>query len=184
MSEILNNWYVVTGGPSTGKTTMLEEIERNGYKTMPEAARVVIDEGFAAGKTIEEIRGEGEGEKEKQFQDIVMRRKIDVEAGLDPNEVIFLDRGHHDTEAYFIANDFELDNWIVDAIAKAQYKQVFLLDPLPVFEEQEERTESPEKVEQIHKLLFSSYDNANMTPVRVPFMPVKERAEFVLQHID
>ena len=46
-----SSWYVITGGPSTGKTTLLEELAKRGYKTIPEVARVVIDEGIAAGKT-------------------------------------------------------------------------------------------------------------------------------------
>jgi predicted ATPase len=38
------NLYVVTGGPGTGKTTVLRELERKGFPCVPEVARQLIQE--------------------------------------------------------------------------------------------------------------------------------------------
>src|SRR5690554_1815606 len=39
-----NNFYVLTGGPGVGKTTLLEELERRNYEIVPEIARELIKE--------------------------------------------------------------------------------------------------------------------------------------------
>ena len=37
-------FFVITGGPGVGKTTLLNALSTNGYKTIPEAARTIIRE--------------------------------------------------------------------------------------------------------------------------------------------
>ena len=37
------NWYVITGGPSTGKTTTIDLLQKQGYHTTIEHARHYID---------------------------------------------------------------------------------------------------------------------------------------------
>ena len=41
--EIITNWCVITGGPCTGKTTVVELLAQRGYKTTIEHARHYID---------------------------------------------------------------------------------------------------------------------------------------------
>ena len=36
--------YIITGGPCTGKTTMLEQIAQKGFKKIEECAREIIQE--------------------------------------------------------------------------------------------------------------------------------------------
>lgn len=49
-------WYVVTGGPSSGKTTTVEILKKRGYRTTIEHARHYIDTQLVTGKTVEEVR--------------------------------------------------------------------------------------------------------------------------------
>lgn len=42
-----NHYYVITGGPGVGKTTLLGELEKRNYRCMPEVARRVIQEQMA-----------------------------------------------------------------------------------------------------------------------------------------
>ncbi len=39
-----NNFYVITGGPGVGKTTLLEELRNRHYTIVPEIARKLIKE--------------------------------------------------------------------------------------------------------------------------------------------
>ncbi|PZR03085.1 MAG: hypothetical protein DI539_26790, partial [Flavobacterium psychrophilum] len=54
--EIKTNWYVITGGPCTGKTTVVELLAKRGYVTIAEQARHYIDTQKVEGRTVEEIR--------------------------------------------------------------------------------------------------------------------------------
>lgn len=49
-------WYVITGAPSSGKTTLINSLAKIGYHTVPEAARTLIDREMKEGKTLEDIR--------------------------------------------------------------------------------------------------------------------------------
>jgi predicted ATPase len=44
-----NNRFVLTGGPGAGKTTLLRELERRGYRCVPEVARQIIREQVEMG---------------------------------------------------------------------------------------------------------------------------------------
>lgn len=43
------NFYILTGGPGVGKTSVLNELEKSGYTVMPETARAIIKEQMATG---------------------------------------------------------------------------------------------------------------------------------------
>jgi len=45
------SWYILTGGPGTGKTSVLEELEKRGYAVKPEAATMLIRQELANGIT-------------------------------------------------------------------------------------------------------------------------------------
>ncbi len=46
------NWYVITGGPGSGKTTMVNLLRARGYKTTIENARHYFDMQRLNGKTV------------------------------------------------------------------------------------------------------------------------------------
>lgn len=174
--QMTPNWYVITGGPSCGKTTTLAELEKLGYATLPEAARVVIDEGIAAGSTIAQIRKDEIG-----FQDKVLKRKVDVENTQSKNALTFFDRGMHDTKAYLQMYDEVLTPEQSKAIKNAQYKAVFLLDPLLKFENDYARTEDKEFTKKITGLLRQAYEDYTITVITVPILSPKKRAQFILE---
>lgn len=178
MRKVTNNWYVVTGGPSVGKTALLNELEKREYKTFPEIARMVIDEGIIKGLTVEQIRRD-----EKSFQMEVLKRKKDLENQHDKNLLTFFDRGMQDTIAYMRSYGWKLEKKLGEEINKSKYRKIFLLDPLPEFVKDYARTEDEKFINNINKLLEFAYKNSGHEVVKVPAMPIKERADFVLKHV-
>lgn len=174
----MNNWYVITGGPSSGKTTLLTELEKRGYATLPEAARIIIDEAIAAGKTVEELRSD-----EKKFQEVVLGYKIKVESEHPAELLTFFDRGIHDTLAYLQLKALTIDANVLQAMRIARYKQVFLLDPLHNYTIDYARTETPDETITLNRLLLNAFSDYGMEPIRIPVLSPSERADFVLQHI-
>ena len=90
------NWYVITGGPSSGKTTTVNILTRRGYKTTIEHARHYLDTRRADGITVEQVRAH-----QIEFQLGVLQMQIDQEAELAPDDVVFLDRAIPDARAYY-----------------------------------------------------------------------------------
>ncbi len=174
----LNNWYVVTGGPSAGKTTTIEVLEERGYRVVYEVARIYIDQEIAKGKTIEEIR-----ENDLFFQEEILKMKIKTEKELPKEEVIFFDRGIPDTDAYYKLCGRKNDLFLLKAIENCYYKKVFLLDLLDM-EKDYARTETREEQIKIHNLLEKSYKKTTFPIIEVPKMKSKqERVDFLLNNL-
>lgn len=182
------NWWIITGGPSTGKSAVIKNLAKRGYKTMPEAARVDIDSKLDKGRTIEQIRAD-----EVEFQIDVLRMKERIEDETPENELIFWDRGlAGDSMAYwFLArrpkgtpvNIYDSETTIN---AKRRYQGIFLLDQLPSYEQDYARVEDKVKAAKVHGLIGSMYEFFGYEPIRVPVFPgneavsVNERAQFVI----
>jgi len=173
------NWYVITGGPSTGKTTMQRELAKLGYATLEEAARLVIDDAVAKNIEVTDLR-----EDEKHFQDEVVRRRVHDEAKLDPARIAFLDRGMQDSLAYYRYYDFPIEQWVIDLVKEARYGTVFLMEPLGIFKEDYARTEPRDFTDFITDLLLEAYREYDMEPVFVPAMSIDERLKLILGHLE
>ncbi|RTK95120.1 hypothetical protein EKI60_01545 [Candidatus Saccharibacteria bacterium] len=173
-----NNWYVITGGTSSGKSTIIAELKKLGHTVFDESARVIIDAGLAAGKTVEQVRAD-----ERAFQEAVLQKKIDIEQAHDQSLLTFFDRGMHDTEAYFKHYGWELSEAVKEASRGSTYNKVFLLDQLPNFEKDYARTEGEGFSDTISKLLHEAYEANGMKPIRVPVLPIPERVKFILDNL-
>lgn len=66
------NWYVITGGPSSGKTTTVNLLKEQGYITTFEHARHYLDTQRLKGRTVEETRN-----KQAEFQLGVLEMQIE-----------------------------------------------------------------------------------------------------------
>ncbi|MCB0284931.1 MAG: ATP-binding protein, partial [Calditrichaeota bacterium] len=73
--KVKTNWHVITGGPSTGKTTVINLLSERGFKTTIEHARHYIDTMREEGRTVEEIRA-----NKRKFQLGVLDMQIEQEA--------------------------------------------------------------------------------------------------------
>lgn len=173
-----NNWYVITGGPSTGKTSLLNELAKQGHRTIPEAARQLIDATIAKGRTIDELRKD-----EQRFQHEVAKLKKEIEAAANSDALTFFDRGMHDTLAYLRYYNFKIEDWVNKLMDNATYRKVFLLEPFETYQADYARTEDHEFSKQLHGLLQAAYTEYGMKPVIVPAMSLADRVKFVLSRV-
>lgn len=170
----LTNWYVITGGPSSGKTKVIEYLAFLGFSVIPEAARILIDLERSEGKTLEEIRG-----NEVEFQKRVLKMKIKRENKLPPRKLIFFERGIPDSIPYLEVAGGKTIQAIL-ASKKRRYKGVFLLEQLP-FEKDYARTENGKLAKKINKLLYKTYKDLGHKVTKIPVKPIDKRAKLILK---
>ena len=171
------NWYIITGGPSTGKSKTIDHLAYLGYLIRPEVARILIDDELSKGKTIQEIRGD-----EKSFEHKILKIKIETEETAPKDNLIFWERGMPDSIVYLkkYRGDFDL---ALQLCKKRRYMGVFILDLLPTYEKDYARTESSQKAREIHEALYNCYLEFGYKVVRVPVAPISERAQYIIKQV-
>lgn len=179
----MSDWYVITGGPSSGKTTTVDLLRQRGYRTAIEQSRHYIDLQRLGGRSVAEIRS-----RQVEFQRNVLAMQLEQEAELerdarlDPAEIVFLDRGLPDSLAYYRFLGLDPDPALLEALQHLRYRKAFILSLLPLHADYA-RTEDPEAQHRIHDLLLEVYASLPIPLVQVPELGPEERADFILARL-
>ncbi len=174
--ERKTNWHVITGAPSCGKTTLIDLLAAEGYRTIPEWAREYMEQEIARGRTIEEIHADGVALQRRIFE-----QQLIIERGLSANENLFLDGAVPGSLAWHRV--FGLNpNDILPGCFHNHYASVFILDRLPHrldglrFED--------EKISGfLDQWIALDYDALGYDPVRIPALPPEKRLTFLLESL-
>jgi len=174
--QVQTNWIVIAGAPSSGKTSLIEQLDTLRFNTALEPARLYMDQEFAKGKSIKDIRKD-----RKKLQCTFLMLQLRMESQLNPDDLIFLDRGIPDQFTYCRIAGLD-PNKFVNACFRKQYKTVFILAPLP-FDKDGYRDHEAEKVDYFDEWITRDYQSLGYETIRVPVLPTHERVEFVLKNL-
>jgi len=171
------DWCVITGGPSSGKSTVIRLLKDMGYKTTEELAQHYIDLQRVNGRSVEEIRS-----NQRQFQHKVLNLQIDTERRLNPQELVFLDRGLPDELAYYRYFNLQPDEKLIENLENFSYRKIFIMDLLPL-DKDYARTEDLKAQKELHQMIIETYMRRGEPIVMVPVLPPKERVKFILEDL-
>src|SRR5690606_38576984 len=123
----MKHFFVITGGPGVGKTTLLNALETDGYKVVQEAARGIIREET-------ETDGDALPWKNKQlYTDKMIAASIldyNRATASQPNEICFFDRSILDAVCYADMIGYALSTEIMEKVLNCSYNpKVFILPP-------------------------------------------------------
>ena len=175
--------YVITGGPFSGKTSLVRALAARGYATIPEAAISVIED------LTNELGLEGQAAwraaNPGAFQERIIQKQLVFESRAHPAGPVFLDRGRLDGVAYCRVYGSEIPAALAFACSELPYDKVFLLDTLHAFERRHGsgRTSDRERSLVIRNALRAEYTARGLTPIEVPELPLVERVDFVLAEL-
>jgi predicted ATPase len=165
-------WIVITGPPSSGKTTLIDALQAKGYIVCPEVAREMLMECMKhhIPSKIEAFQ--------RQILSITCRR----EHFLDTKKTIFFDRGIPDSIAYFRYNALNLKDAITAARFR-RYHKVFYCSGLTVIPDGI-RKENDETARYLGELILDAYELMHYKPIILPVTSVEERLEIILKNLD
>src|SRR6266496_6045498 len=177
MNKTSTNWYVITGAPCSGKTTIVNLLHERGYKTTIEHARHYLDIQRLDGRTIEEIR-----KNQSEFQLGILDMQIKQEKEISPGDVVFLDRAIPDALAYYHFLNLAEDEKLMEAMRAVSYKKIFILEYLPLVHDYARREDEVAQ-KQIHKLLTEVYESLPFPINHVPVLKPEERIDLILKNL-
>jgi len=172
---------VIAGGPSTGKTSVINCIEEKGYKCFHEISRQVT------------LQAREEGIEQLFLTDPVLFSKRILEGRISQfneadnfNEsLVFLDRGIHDVVAYLDCFGTKYPEEFVTTSKKYVYDSVFLLPPWKeIHTSDNERYENYEEAVKIHKHIQETYKNFGYSIIDVPKLSVEDRVNYILDKLN
>lgn len=171
---------VIAGGPGSGKTSLIDYLEQEGYSVKHEISRAVTLEAQKEG--IEQLFLE----KPTLFsQKLLEGRLKQFNEGKNCTEsLLFYDRGMPDVTAYmdFVSTDYPKS--FSDICRNNKYDVIFLLPPWEaIYHSDNERYESFEQAEKIYNFLKTSYKNYGYKIQEVPIGTIDERSQFILTEL-
>ncbi|WP_179346458.1 AAA family ATPase [Winogradskyella ursingii] len=172
---------VITGGPGTGKSSIINELISRGHLCYEEISRQITLEAREQG--IEQLfLTEPLLFSEKLLEGRSTQFK---NASKETSDVIFLDRGIPDILAYmdYIGDDYPQK--FIDASKSSRYDMVFVLAPWEtIFTSDDQRYENFEQATIIHEHLLKTYHRFGYNLIDVPFESIKKRTDFVLDALN
>ncbi len=172
---------VITGGPGTGKSTIINELIKRNFICMPEISRDVT------------IKAQNEGVDQLflsnplLFSELLLKgrkEQYDKSTALN-SDIIFFDRGIPDVLAYMDYIGDAYPKSFINTTRANAYNSIFILKPWKaIYKSDNERYENFEQAKEIYKHLLNTYKDYNYTPIDVPFGTVEERTNFILNTLD
>ncbi|MBS0363346.1 MAG: AAA family ATPase [Proteobacteria bacterium] len=168
------NFFVFTGGPGVGKTTLLRHLEGRGERVVAETARAVIREQLATdGAAVPWA------DNEAYVRACAARDIAAFDALADESGRIFFDRGIMDS---YGANGAAPWPGLEAAIRRRRYNQtVFVFPPWrEIYETDAERRQDWAEAEATFGKVMTTLPRLGYRPVVVPIGLLPDRAAFVL----
>ncbi|WP_370896230.1 AAA family ATPase [Chryseobacterium gossypii] len=175
------NFYVITGGPGVGKTTLINGLAKAGYRTIGENAREIIKE---------QIRSNGEAlpwkNKELYTQLMLKASAESFRSASECKDLVFFDRGILDAFCYAHIIGMDISDDMNDMAAACLYNpKVFILPPWKeIYETDHERKQSWKEAVETYNMMKSTYSKYGYELIEVPFDTPENRIEFILNAIE
>ena len=180
ISNMNKEIVVLIGGPSSGKTTLIEALKEKGHTCYPEVSREVIREAQEQG--IEQLFLE----KPLLFSELLLegRKRQFKEALNEEANIVFLDRGIPDVLAYMHYIGDSYPSFFIKACHDHKYSAIFVLPPWEeIYVSDAERYENYEQAVLIHEHLMETYKNYGYSITEVPKDTVENRVDFIMKHL-
>lgn len=173
-------FHVITGGPGSGKTSLVDALARAGHAHAVEAGRAIIQDQLA-------IDGPALPWRDPlAFAELMLSWELRsyrmAEAMSGP---VFFDRGVTDLLGYLTLVGRPVPAHIARAAERFRYnRRVFVAPPWPaIYAQDAERKQTLEEAVRTYEALVTAYADCGYELVRLPLVSVEERARFVLDAI-
>jgi predicted ATPase len=175
-----DNFYIFTGGPGSGKTSVIEALRAQGYACVAEVGRQIIQEQTAIGgnalHTADAVK----------YRDLMLSRSIYTYNQVQERDApVFFDRGIPELVGYGDLIGAETPAYIRKAADLFRYnKRVFIMPPwAEIYAQDDERKQDFAEAVETWRVAAEIYPQLGYELVEVPKLSISGRVDFVLASI-
>ena len=175
-----NNLFIISGGPGSGKSTLIKALTDRGLTAMPEAGRAIIQHQLSIGGTALPWADRA------LFAELMLGWDLrSYQEALLVQKPVLFDRGIPDVMGYLRLCHLPVPPHIENAANTYRYNlRVFMAPPWPeIFTQDKERKQSFEEAVATYNSLATVYAELGYELLILPMGPVKDRVQFVLDNM-
>ncbi len=172
--------FVITGGPGSGKSTLIDALAEQGISTMPEAGRAIIQDQVA-------ISGEALPWSDRRaFAELMLAWEMrSYRAASKLGGPVMFDRGIPDVLGYLRLCGLPIPSHVERAAWTFRYHhRVIIAPPWPeIFAADAERKQSFEEAQATYEVMNQTYSALGYDLIPLPLDSIQQRVKFVLATI-
>lgn len=178
--KMCDRLFVVTGGPGSGKTALIEALAREGISCMPEAGRAVIQH---------QLRIDGTAlpwADRAAFAELMLNWDIrSHDEASRSNVPVMMDRGIGDVVGYLTLCGLSVPAHVKRAAELYRYNPRVFIAPYweEIFTQDAERKQDEAEARATFEVMAATYGDLGYELTILPFASVSDRAAFVLEHL-
>ena len=180
MAENEERFFVLTGGPGSGKSTLIDALQHAGFRRSVEAGRGVIQDQMAIGGRAVPWADPA------IFAELMLCWEMrSYQMASQQSGPIFFDRAVPDVVGYLRLMKLPVPDYIEKAAKIFRYnRRVFIAPPWQeIFRQDQERKQDFDEAVRTYAALAATYAGFGYELVELPRAPVAERVRFVLETI-
>lgn len=172
--------FVLTGGPGSGKSTLIDALHKAGFARSIEAGRAIIQDQMAIG-------GHALPWADRtQFAELMLSWELrSYHMAENSTAAVFFDRGIPDVVGYLRLSNLPVPDHIHKAAEIFRYNhRVFIAPPWPeIFQTDRERKQDFDEAIRTYDAMVSTYRDYDYDLVELPRASVGERLRFVCESV-
>ena len=172
----MNQKYIITGAPGTGKTSIINELKQRGFNCIDENSREIIAEQMIT-------RGEILPWKNQiAFENKVANMRKQQYLSSPKNCICFFDRSVLDCLAYLRLSNLYATSEIIKHIEECSFNKTTFYTPIwqEIYVNDTERKEDIQKAQEIQTNIINVYKSKGYKLISVPKISIAERANFII----
>jgi predicted ATPase len=171
------NFYVITGGPGGGKTSLLECLASKGYHYVPETAREIIKDRL--------LQGLSPRPDPRSFAEQIFVNDWSNFISHPDSSILFFDRSFMDSAFLLFDADPDAYHKIKDTQLNNRYNNTVFITPpwREIYRTDSERDQSFDEAIRVYERLENWYHEHGYDIAVVPKDTVENRTTFILSRV-
>lgn len=175
-----NPLFVVTGGPGSGKSSLIAELAQRGFPFMPEAGRAIIQDQVRIGGSALPWADRA------AFAELMLGWELrSYREASALNAKVLMDRGIPDVIGYLTLCGLPVPAHIERAATLHRYNRRVFLAPYweAIFTADAERKQDRQEAAMTGRIMAETYARLGYEIVELPLTDIAARADFVAGHL-